>query len=214
MTTKFKLTMGLGASLWMVACRQGGGPEEFEVVEGGICSSQSHSQCSGPDSMLMCVEREWAEMACVDVCALTGLVPSMEGCVAVSGYGYCTCVAAHDSCVGMTAACVSEDSFEGCMDDVPGVFDCADVCASLTPSRYSLGCNNVGGVVAECRCTLEGADCESTVPSRCDDPASLAICVDGAWLIESCDDVCGPDEFGYCSTSLLDHELVSTCNCL
>jgi hypothetical protein len=199
----------LGFVTLSFACQQDDTPERFAVVEGGVCSSQSNTQCSGPDSILMCVDREWTAIDCAEVCAATGLVPATDGCVEDS----CACETTPDSCAGMAVACISEELIEGCVDGEPGTFDCADVCANLDPPRSSLGCD-AAGWSAECRCTLEGTSCEATAPARCDDAASLASCVDGGWLIESCGDGCGPDGLGYCSTSLIDDEVVASCACM
>lgn len=212
MAARFNSLVWMGVVTVSLACQQDAAPERFPVVEGGICSSQSRPQCSGLDNMLMCVDRKWTEMACSDVCALSGLVPAEEGCIADSWPGGCTCTTTADSCAGMAVACTSEESIEGCLNDEPVVFDCADVCANLDPPRNSLGCDDTGWS-AECRCTLEGSSCQATDPTRCDDAASLASCVDGAWLIEFCSDACGPDGYGFCNTSLLDDEVIATCTC-
>jgi hypothetical protein len=212
MAVGFRSRMWLGAVILVIGCRQEGAPTRFETIEGGPCSAQSPQHCHGPDSMLMCVDREWTEVACEEFCALHGLRPSTEGCVVGEWYDWCPCTNTYKTCADIVSTCVSVDSIEVCMDGELSVFDCADVCADLDPPRNSLGCDNAGWI-ADCTCTLEATSCADTDPTRCDGPVTLASCVDGAWVIEACEVGCGPDQLGYCSTSLADGELTAQCSC-
>jgi hypothetical protein len=201
-----------GAVLLVCGC-QDGAPVRFAAVEGGICAAASQPRCSGADSLLMCVDREWTEMDCADICAIDGYFPSTEGCIVRELDDWCACKTTDDACADITRSCVSEASIEACVDGAPSVVDCADVCAELDPPRSSLGCNDTGWL-ADCSCTLGETSCDDAAPRRCDDLETLASCVDGVWVIEPCADGCGPDQVGYCSTSVTDDDVLASCTCV
>jgi hypothetical protein len=120
---------------------------------------------------------------------------SAEGCLSHEAGDWCTCEPVGGTCRGVAATCDSETSILACFDGQLISTECADVCAGMDPPWGSEGCDEAGWV-AECSCTLAGTACDRDASPRCDSFDMLAICVDGAWVLDACVDGCGEGEFG------------------
>jgi hypothetical protein len=184
--------------------------KSFPVAEGGICSSQSPSQCIDENHLLACIEREWTVQSCAEYCAEYGLAP--RDCVTSESDAWCICEQPDDPCAETMPACASAETIEVCEDGETTILVCAELCATSDPPRSSLGCDD-SGWTPWCECTLEGSPCVEQ-PPRCDGPARLASCVDGTWVVEECPAACDAEQVGVCTSAVTEQGLVASCTCL
>lgn len=190
----------------------GDGYERFPRVEGGLCSSLIPSRCVDSERLLDCYAREWTVRDCATVCVEQGLYPVDNGCVRRPEEDFCLCTPFHELCTRMTV-CDGPDQLAVCVDGHWTTHDCADVCAAQEPPRMPLRCEDSPKLSA-CACTLEGAPCTEQA-LRCDDLSSLAVCMDGAWILEDCSSSCAAGQSGHCRTVIDDDdEPTAICACL
>jgi hypothetical protein len=184
--------------------------KSFPIAEGGICSSQSASQCIDEDHLLACVAREWTVQSCTETCAELGFSPL--GCNAGGNLEWCQCEQPDDPCAATPSACASAETVYVCEDGETTILDCGELCAASDPPRISLGCDD-SGWTPWCECTLEGSPCVEQ-PPRCDDPARLASCVDGTWVVEECPAACDAEQVGICTSVISEQGLLASCSCV
>lgn len=194
MTRMPRLPRLLLALVLTPACEAGVEPAWLDQP-GDPCRGEAH-RCGEPQAgepeVLRCEDDVLVARDCDVICSERGPAWVAEGCDRE-----CVCVPIDpDGCWPGETQCADADTLERCDEGQQWAgSSCATACAEV--GLNSTGCQPGTGETmydstpAACWCSGEGQSCSTGEAPRCVGDGAIASCVDGAWTVVDCAEVCG-----------------------
>jgi len=174
-------------------------------LPGGLCEDEGDATCvQSPEGsgLIRCDAGIWT---LIDLCAEKCLAADKcsSGCAVVGGEAACLCAPSGTSCETVSF-CASHDLlYDTTSGPADGVF-CPEFCAGDNGEGFSVGCGySPEEAKSSCLCATAGDPCMGARDFCTGVPAGpygatfttleIARCTDGAWIVESCSEVCEDD---------------------
>jgi hypothetical protein len=172
---------------------------------GTRCADLDLEWCGPDGNPQRCIDGHWAAEDCEAECTFDGR--EWIGCLRIAELAWCDC---EIPATEPSSACLDAQTLRLCADSC-AEHACEDVCVAADPASTALGCFATNDGSASCLCLPAATPCDGSEAPRCDGEASLAVCEDGVWSLQSCDVLCAPT---YSTGCLLETDGSASCHCV